>query len=101
MIHTIQQRMGGRYCSIHVRRGDKLPIVPGLDEATRPANILEKIKTLCPPGSSLYLGTNEGKPGFFDPIKEHYKLYTFKCERGVGDCCGIYIGVPVWGGGGL
>lgn len=73
----MQKRMG-RYCSLHVRRGDKLALAPGLDEATRPPNILDKIRPLCPPGSSLYLGTNEATPGFFDPLKKHYKLFQYK-----------------------
>lgn len=80
--HAVMQRIGGRYCGLHVRRGDKLHEVPGLDTATRPEAIAASIRHLCKPGRSLYIGSNEGTPGFFDPLKEHYNIFTYRCEEG-------------------
>ena len=78
---VIMDKLGGRgkYCALHVRRGDKLSQVEGLDEATQPAAIYKKIKGKCPPGKVLYLATNEKDPHFFDDLKQHWKVYTYRC----------------------
>ncbi len=81
---AIMTKLGGsgKYCALHVRRGDKLPQVEGLDEATQPAAIYEKIKGRCPPGKVLYLATNEKDPHFFDDLKKHWKVFTYRYVRG-------------------
>lgn len=77
---TIMDKLSrrGAYCALHVRRGDKLTQVEGLDEATRPAAIYKKIKAKCPPGKILYLATNEKDPHFFDDLKQYWKVYTYR-----------------------
>ncbi len=73
-------KMGGPggYCALHVRRGDKLQEVEGLDEATQPAAIHESIKDRCTPGRTLYLATNEKDPHFFDDLKQHWTVVTYR-----------------------
>lgn len=82
--HTIMDKLGGKgsYCALHVRRGDKLTQVEGLDEATQPAAIYKKIKGKCPPGKVLYLATNEKDPTFFDDLEQHWKVFTYRLVPG-------------------
>lgn len=87
--HAVIDRIGGRYCGLHVRRGDKLHEVPGLDAATRPAAIAASIRHLCKPGRRLYIGSNEGTPGFFDPLKDLYKLFSYRDFTDVFEPAGI------------
>lgn len=88
--HAVIDRIGGRYCGLHVRRGDKLHEVPGLDTATRPDAIAASIRHLCKPGRRLYIGSNEGTPGFFDPLKDNYKIFTYRCG-----CLQFVLGVAL------
>ncbi|KAI8562524.1 hypothetical protein RHMOL_Rhmol03G0042600 [Rhododendron molle] len=75
----------GDYVAIHVRRGDKLKtrkdrygvdrsLHPHLDRDTRPEFILCRISTWVPPGHTLFIASNERKPGFFSPLAVRYKL---------------------------
>ncbi len=76
--HSIIHELGGRYCALHVRRGDKLKEVEGLDAATQPDAIVASIKHLCKSGRALYIGSNEADASFFEPLKEHYTLFTYR-----------------------
>ncbi|KAL2483029.1 hypothetical protein Fot_38375 [Forsythia ovata] len=75
----------GDYDAIHVRRGDKLKtrkdrfgvdrsVHPHLDRDTRPEFILCRIAKWVPPGRTLFIASNERKPGFFSPLAVRYKL---------------------------
>lgn len=70
----------GAYCALHVRRGDKLEEVEGLDEATQPGAIIEKIKPHCEPGRTLFLATNEKNEHFFDDLKQYWNLKTHRYQ---------------------
>ncbi|KAK9290245.1 hypothetical protein L1049_008412 [Liquidambar formosana] len=75
----------GDYDAMHVRRGDKIKtrkdrfgveraLHPHLDRDTRPEFILCRIKKWVPPGRTLFIASNERKPGFFSPLSVRYKL---------------------------
>ncbi|XP_002976155.2 uncharacterized protein LOC9645854 [Selaginella moellendorffii] len=80
----IQQRLGD-YDAMHVRRGDVLKVrkdgqgekktkFPHLDRDTQPEAILRRISAWVPRGRTLYVASNERKPGFFDPLGSRYKI---------------------------
>eukprot|EP00897_Mesotaenium_endlicherianum_P003696 jgi/Mesen1/3354/ME000191S02497 len=78
-------RRMGPFDFVHVRRGDKIKIVerkklrwPHLDRDTRPENIRRRIARWVPDGSAVYVASNEQRPGFFDPLKEWYKVWVAK-----------------------
>ncbi|GJP79923.1 hypothetical protein CLOP_g10137 [Closterium sp. NIES-67] len=79
LTHTIADAMGGqqRFDYVHVRRGDKTDPThwPHLDHDTRPEALLQKLPTLIPRGSTLYIATNERDLHFFDPLKAVYIVY--------------------------
>ncbi len=62
---------GGLYDTFHVRRGD----FQYKDTRVSAEEIYENTKDRIPEGSTLYIGTDEKDRSFFDPLKEHYKLY--------------------------
>ncbi|GLT95781.1 hypothetical protein SLE2022_134430 [Rubroshorea leprosula] len=73
------------YDAIHVRRGDKIKtrkdrfgvvrsLHPHLDRDTRPEFILRRIQKWVLPGRTLFIASNERKPGFFSPLSVRYKL---------------------------
>ncbi|CAI9099572.1 OLC1v1036421C1 [Oldenlandia corymbosa var. corymbosa] len=75
----------GDYDAIHVRRGDILKtrkdrfgvdrtLHPHIDRDTRPEFIQCRIAKWCPPGRTLFIASNERKPGFFSPLASRYKL---------------------------
>ncbi|XP_004301996.1 PREDICTED: uncharacterized protein LOC101299488 isoform X2 [Fragaria vesca subsp. vesca] len=75
----------GDYDAIHVCRGDRLKtrrdmngvektLSPHLDRDTHPEFILRRIEKWVPPGRTLYIASNERKPGFFSPLSIRYKL---------------------------
>lgn len=77
--------MLGDYDAIHVRRGDILKtrkdrfgVVrsrhPHVERDTRPECILQRIAKWIPPGRTLFIASNERKPGFFSPLGVRYKL---------------------------
>ncbi|CAI5469114.1 unnamed protein product [Closterium sp. Yama58-4] len=72
--------MGGphRFDYVHIRRGDKLNATrwPHLDHDTRPEALLQKLPSLVPPNSTLYIATNEADPHFFDPLKTAYTVHS-------------------------
>ncbi|XP_010271814.1 PREDICTED: uncharacterized protein LOC104607797 [Nelumbo nucifera] len=79
------KRLLGDYDAIHVRRGDKIKtrkdrfgversLHPHLDRDTRPEFILRRIAKWVPPGRTLFIASNERKPGFFSPLSTRYKL---------------------------
>ncbi|CAI5458545.1 unnamed protein product [Closterium sp. Yama58-4] len=76
---TMANAMGGpqQFDFVHVRRGDKVnpQLWPHLDHDTRPKALLQKLPKRIPPGSTLYIATNERDPHFFDPLLAVYKLY--------------------------
>ncbi|MCO5582821.1 hypothetical protein L7F22_036721 [Adiantum nelumboides] len=75
----------GDYDAIHVRRGDKLKIrkdrfgvnrtlFPHLDRDTQAPAILRRIAGWIPEERTLFVASNERKPGFFDALGTKYKL---------------------------
>ncbi|MBK1612282.1 hypothetical protein CKO44_02230 [Rubrivivax gelatinosus] len=70
----------GDYCAMHVRRDDMLGLTeqyPHLDADTRPERMLATLAPHLPPGSRLYVMTNERQPGYFDPLRRVYDLRQF------------------------
>ncbi|KAJ4760650.1 plant/protein [Rhynchospora pubera] len=75
----------GDYDAINVRRGDRLKTrtdksgvkrsqFPHLDRDTQPQFIQKRIAKWVPPGRTLFIASNERKPGFFTPLSSRYKL---------------------------
>ncbi|KAK8952944.1 hypothetical protein KSP40_PGU003911 [Platanthera guangdongensis] len=75
----------GDYDAVHVRRGDKIKTRkdrlgvfrskhPHLDRDTRPEFIQIRIAKWIPQGRTLFIASNERKPGFFSPLSARYKL---------------------------
>ncbi|KAI0526811.1 hypothetical protein KFK09_002402 [Dendrobium nobile] len=75
----------GDYDAIHVRRGDKIKtrkdrfgvprsLHPHLDRDTRPEFIQARIERWIAPGRTLFVASNERKPGFFSTLSARYKL---------------------------
>ena len=62
------------YIGIHVRRGDKVTN-KRFDDATRPENIINKIKKIAKNYTNIYIATNEFSVNFFDPIKHLYNVF--------------------------
>ncbi|XP_057549304.1 uncharacterized protein LOC130827558 isoform X2 [Amaranthus tricolor] len=71
--------MLGDYDAIHVRRGDILKTRkdrfgversrhPHVERDTRPECILRRIAKWIPPGRTLFIASNERKPGYFSPL---------------------------------
>ncbi|CAI5457579.1 unnamed protein product [Closterium sp. Yama58-4] len=79
LARAMADSMGGphRFDYVHVRRGDKLNATrwPHLDHDTRPEALLQKLPSLVPPNSTLYIATNEPDPHFFDPLKTAYTMH--------------------------
>lgn len=85
LVYLQVKRLLGDYDAIHVRRGDKIKtrkdrfgvlrtLHPHLDRDTRPEFILMRIKKWIPPGRTLFIASNERKPGFFSPLSVRYVL---------------------------
>ncbi|XP_010673051.2 uncharacterized protein LOC104889510 [Beta vulgaris subsp. vulgaris] len=77
--------MLGDYDAIHVRRGDILKkrtdrfgVVrsrhPHVERDTRPECILQRISKWVQPGRTLFIASNERKPGYFSPLGVRYRL---------------------------
>ncbi|MBI4781077.1 MAG: hypothetical protein HY785_07100 [Oscillatoriophycideae cyanobacterium NC_groundwater_1537_Pr4_S-0.65um_50_18] len=81
----IVKALGEDFDTVHVRRGDLLEQAkrewwrfPGYEQYTSPKGIRKRIAQWVGQGRTLYVMTDEGKPGFFDPLKTWYKVYTFR-----------------------
>lgn len=61
-----------------INNAPQLTHVEGLDTVTQPAYVLSKLQERCPEGSTLFLATNEKDEHFFDLLKEHYTVYTYR-----------------------
>ncbi len=70
----------GTYNCMHVRRGDKLTWkqCPGLDKATQPKKLKSYLDKNTNKNDNIYIMSNETKEGYFDLLKEHYKVFTYK-----------------------
>jgi hypothetical protein len=70
------------YHVVHVRRTDMLRApwwkFPGIDKGTRPAAIRNRISKWIQNGSNIYIMTDEYEKSFFDPLKKHYQIFTFR-----------------------
>lgn len=67
----------GPFCAVHVRRGDQLKHHPGLAEATKPEQILEKISSVWPQEHAVYILTDEQRHDYFDLLRLHYRVYQY------------------------
>jgi len=66
---------------MHVRRGDKLLSHRCLDKDTSPSTLNLTLRHMgVPPGTVLYIATNEANKSFFDPLRQEqggaYDVYT-------------------------
>ncbi|KAL2895834.1 DNA-directed RNA polymerase subunit beta' [Bienertia sinuspersici] len=75
----------GDYDAVHVRRGDILKTRkdrfgversrhPHVERDTRPECMLQRIAKWIPPGRTLFIASNERKPGYFSPLGVRYRL---------------------------
>ena len=73
--HVISQ-LGGvfAYHSMHIRRGD----LQYDDAKTDAATTVRNIRNLVPPGSLIYLATDETDHDFFDVLHQQYKIAQFR-----------------------
>lgn len=64
-------RLGGRaYVGVHVRRGDKLAMMPGLAGATSGEAVARSVAAAAPPGVAVcYLATNEEAVDYAGPLR--------------------------------
>lgn len=81
IVDDICGRMDWNFIVLHVIRGEKakdLVQYPQLDEDTRADRILDKLlNTLqVQEQTTIYIATNEDRPGYFDLLKEHYKVFV-------------------------
>ncbi len=75
---NITKNLPAPYCSLHVARGPWLKKIEGLDAATQPSAIATSIAKKCPPGSNLYISTNEQDVHFFEPLRVQYNVTLFR-----------------------
>ena len=73
-LHSIAKEngeMNGHFDTFHVRRGDFQ-----FKDTRVDADVLyEESKEYIPPNATLYIATDERKKDFFNPLKDHYKVY--------------------------
>eukprot|EP00304_Pavlova_gyrans_P008376 CAMPEP_0206042380 /NCGR_PEP_ID=MMETSP1466-20131121/6519_1 /ASSEMBLY_ACC=CAM_ASM_001126 /TAXON_ID=44452 /ORGANISM="Pavlova gyrans, Strain CCMP608" /LENGTH=385 /DNA_ID=CAMNT_0053417089 /DNA_START=15 /DNA_END=1170 /DNA_ORIENTATION=- len=84
---AVKKLLGANFTGVHVRRGDKVRICgPRLDAATQPANIAKVLLSRgVVPGSSVYIASNEGQPGFFQrpPLSTTFRVFTAESFKSV------------------
>ena len=75
---AIRARLGD-YHSMHVRRGDKLTEAqyPNLGSDTRPESIRATLSRHLPKGLTIYILTDERTPGYFDVLKNDYRVFQY------------------------
>jgi hypothetical protein len=81
----IVRALGRDFDAVHVRRGDLLKQAkqewwrfPGYEQRTSPQGIRKRIAGWVEQGRTLYVMTDEAEPGFFEPLKAWYQVYTFR-----------------------
>jgi uncharacterized membrane protein YciS (DUF1049 family) len=65
----------GKYCCIHIRRGDMLRLKKNLDKDTQSENIMRIIKKYK--FDCIYIMTNESNLSIYNNIKSKYKVYFY------------------------
>ena len=76
ILSSSDARGGGGYFAMHVRRTDRLEIYPARwTEPERIRNFLGKHG--IPDGSVIWLMSDERDPGFWEPLKRHYRLVRY------------------------
>ena len=68
-------KKGGGYCSVHVRRGDRLDEHIGLRLFTSVFWIKRILKRNIPADATLFIMSDERKPGYFDSLESLYHVY--------------------------
>ncbi|CAE6926947.1 CPK8 [Symbiodinium sp. CCMP2592] len=77
----VRLRLGlGAYVGVHVRRGDKL-LIPGLDLATTPEAVAERVAHLAPPGVRMvYVATNDTQADYGTALlKRGFQCFSSHC----------------------
>lgn len=75
----------GDYDAIHVRRGDRVKtrkdrfgvkrtLFPHLDRDTQADAILQRVAIWIPEGRTLFIASNERRPGFFNALSSKYNV---------------------------
>lgn len=79
--------MLGDYDAVHVRRGDILKTRkdrfgvlrsrhPHVERDTKPECMLKRIAKWVPSGRTLFIASNERKPGYFSPLGVRYLVFV-------------------------
>lgn len=75
VVADLRVRGRGRFVGVHARRGDRLSRYQYPSRLTEPPAIRDHLrKRGVPDGSVLFLMSDESKPGFWEPLREHYDL---------------------------
>eukprot|EP01018_Ginkgo_biloba_P009179 Gb_07372 [translate_table: standard] len=78
IVSAISTRMNWDFDAVHVVRGEKAKntdLWPNLAQDTSPDTLLAKLRQRIDEGRDVYIATNEMENGFFDRLKETYKLH--------------------------
>lgn len=70
----------GRFCAVHVRRGDFLRNYPR--QRIPPARLERTLRRFIPRGSKLYVATDERSRPYFSPLERTYDAVFLKDVRG-------------------
>lgn len=67
------RKTNGEFDSFHVRRGDFLAFQKG--SQVDALQIYKNAHSVLQDGATIYIATDEREKSFFDPLREHYKVY--------------------------
>ncbi|CAK0892156.1 unnamed protein product [Prorocentrum cordatum] len=71
-------RIGAPYVGVHVRRGDKLSLMPWLEAATRGEAVARAVASLAPPGvGHVYVASNDAEVDYAGALRAE----GFRCSR--------------------
>jgi len=65
------------YIALHVRRGDRLKLNRRYDRHTQSENIARILFENLNQVQNVFLMSDEQTPGFFDPLKEKFSIFTY------------------------
>ena len=65
------------YIALHVRRGDRLKLNRRYDKHTQSENIARILFENLNQVQNVFLMSDEQTPGFFDPLKEKFSIFTY------------------------
>jgi hypothetical protein len=73
---NIIERLGW-YAAVHVRRGNRLKRNKKLKKFTSNQHIFKTLRDIVPLEANVYILTDEKDRNYFDPLKEHFRIYQY------------------------